>query len=70
MAITVLFDNTNTDGVSNNPTSLTTFGLAQPALITRVFLYFFNFGAGANPGMTVTLRDTGINATFGPLYLY
>jgi hypothetical protein len=62
----VIFDNTNTDGVQNTPTAPTIFGLAQPTLITRVSLYFFNAGAGPNPAITVMLRDVGINATFGP----
>ena len=63
---TVIFDNTNTDGAQNTPTAPTIFGLAQPTFISRVLLYFFNGGAGANPTTVVRLRDTGINATFGP----
>jgi hypothetical protein len=63
---TVIFDNTNTDDVQNGPAPPTIFGLAQPTFISRVLLYFFNGRVGANLTTVVSLRDTGINATFGP----
>ncbi|HEV2298402.1 MAG TPA: hypothetical protein VGR72_07795 [Candidatus Acidoferrales bacterium] len=62
---TVLFDNWNTDGVLNNPAIPTFFGLAQPTLITRVYLYFFNGGAGAQQVLSLTLVDVGTGAKFG-----
>jgi hypothetical protein len=66
-----LFNNMNTDGTLNSPLYPTDFGLAQPTLITRVFLYFFNGGIGAITPLTagtlsVTLRDLWTGASFGP----
>jgi hypothetical protein len=65
---TVLFDNFNTDLVLNDGKPVF-FGLAQPTLITRVFLYFFNGGAGAGPNaqrdLSLTLVDLGTGARFG-----
>jgi hypothetical protein len=54
---TTFFDNMNTDGVGNGPPVPTFFGLAAPAFITRVLLYFFNGGIGADPQMVVYLRQ-------------
>jgi hypothetical protein len=65
---TVLLDNFNTDQVLNDGNPVF-FGLAQPTLITRVFLYFFNGGAGAGPNaqrdLSLTLVDLGTGARFG-----
>ncbi len=45
-----LFNNTNTDGVANQPTNPTVFTLHGPANITELVTYHWNNGRGARPG--------------------
>jgi hypothetical protein len=66
MACSRPIDNTNADAVLDGPVQPTVFGLAQSTLVTRVALYFFFGGAGADPqSTTVQLLNTGTNAFAG-----
>ncbi len=61
-----LCNNTNTQGVRNNPSNhRTPCKLTQPAHITELVTYHWNNGLGAKPGK-ITLFNPGTGAQFGP----
>lgn len=66
---TVLLDTTNTEQAFLNPAFPTVFGLAQPTLITLVYVDLvrdLGLPGLALPGLSLTLVDIGTGAQFGP----
>lgn len=62
---TVIFDNWNIDGVSNNPYSNPSFTITSPHMITYIDSYHWNDGFGTTaPGMIYLVKDDGFE--FGP----
>lgn len=66
MAAADIFNNWNTDLVSNGPTKPTVFTIAAPAHVTELATYHWNSAHGipATPAVTITVKGTG--GTFGP----
>ena len=62
---TMIFDNFNGGGVSNRPTTSTTFTITQPAMITSIRNYHWNNGKGTVSPGTISLRS-GNGAVSGP----
>jgi len=59
-----IFDNGNIGGVSNRPTTETTFSINESYVVTMITTYHWNNGNGATPG-TIALRGSD-NKTYGP----
>jgi hypothetical protein len=59
-----LFNNTNTGGVANGPTSPTVFVLQSAAQVTELVTYHWNNGRGSPPG-TIALRSAN-GQIYGP----
>ena len=62
---TVLFKMDSIQGVSRNPPVATTFTLAQPSYISRVFTYHYAETIG-NKSPSVAFQDTTTGAVYGP----
>jgi hypothetical protein len=60
-----LYNNTNTDAVSNAPTGKSAFGLTCNAHITQIETYHWNGGRGATPG-TISLQSNQTGKVYGP----
>lgn len=62
---TVIFDNWNTGGVSNNPSCDPSFTISEPHMITYIDSYHWNDGSGtAEAGKIFLVKDDGLE--FGP----
>ena len=61
-----IFNNWNTDAVSNGPTKATTFSIVAPAHITELATYHWNNAHGLPATPAVTISVTGPGGTFGP----
>lgn len=61
---TTIFDNGNIYGVSNGPTSPTTFSITQPYTTTLIMTYHWNNGAGKTAG-TISLKHSN-GTIYGP----
>jgi hypothetical protein len=59
-----VLDTFNAGGVNNGPSSLTTFVLTQPSVITQIQTYHWNNGGGAPLGNVKIVGPSGV--TYGP----
>lgn len=60
-----LFNNTNGQAVSNNPSVATTFEPTCNAHVSQLVTYHWNGGRGSAPG-TISLRSNATGQTYGP----
>ncbi len=60
----LIFDNSNTNSVNNNPSAKTFVAIGVPTLVTQIWTYHWNNGRGQAPG-TIALKDPS-GRIFGP----
>jgi hypothetical protein len=58
-AAIVIFDNTNTVDVHNQPSQLTYFTITKPHFVTKIYTYHWNCGRGSPPGLLSLRRSDG-----------
>ena len=61
----VIFDNSNTGRVDNNPSCIPSFSITEPHMITYIDTYHWNFGSGTTAGGTISLRSDD-DTEYGP----
>jgi len=61
----LIYTNTNTSGVSNNPTAATTFTLSRTCQITHIRTYHWNSAQGTSVPGTISLQSSG-GTSYGP----
>ncbi len=60
----LIFDNTNSNTVNNNPSAKTVVVLRMPTLVAQIWTYHWNNGRGAAPGTIALVDQSG--QTHGP----